>query len=66
MAKNKKSSGFWWGLFLGLIIAAGAVYYYQNHYSKSDIKRTSRKLEKKAEEGIEKTRDGVKKLFEKE
>jgi hypothetical protein len=58
--KNKKVSGFLWGLILGGLIAAGAIYYYQNHYRKTEIE----KLEDKAQKEIEKAQKNVKKLLE--
>lgn len=72
MAKNKKRSGFGWGLILGILIAAGAVYYYTNYVNEKDVKKETRKLEKegrklekKAKEEIENAEQEVKKLFDK-
>lgn len=62
--KSKKKSGFWWGLVLGLILAAGAVYFYQNHYQKSELETKARKLEKSTKKEVEKAEKGVKKFFE--
>ena len=62
---KKKSRGFLWGLILGIVIAAGAVYYYQNYYNKTDLERKAQRLEKKAKKELEKAEDGVKKLFDK-
>jgi len=64
-SKSKKRSGFWWGLLLGLIIAAGAVYFYQNHYRKSELETKARKLENSTKEEVEKAEKGLKKFFEK-
>jgi hypothetical protein len=58
--KSKKGSGFIWGLLLGAIITAGAIYYYQNHYRKTEIE----KLEERAQKEIDKAQKGVKKLFD--
>lgn len=64
MAKNKKSKGFLWGLIIGILIAAGAVYYYQNYYNKTKLEREADKIEKKAKKELEKAEEGVKKLFD--
>jgi uncharacterized protein HemX len=64
-SKSKKKSGFWWGLVLGLILAAGAVYFYQNHYQKSELESKARKLEKSTKKEVEKAEKGLKKFFEK-
>jgi len=63
MASKKKSSAFWWGLILGIIIGSGAFYLYQN-YNKSNFDRETRKIERKAKKEIEKAEDQVKKLFD--
>ena len=67
MAKSKKtkSRGFIYGLIFGIIIAAGAIYYYNNYYRKSDMERKTEKLEKQAKKELEKAEEGVKKLFNK-
>lgn len=65
MAKKKKSNGFLWGLIIGVILTAGAVYYYQNYYNKTDLEKKTQKLEKKAKKEIDKAEEGVKKLFDK-
>jgi len=52
-------------LIFGIIIAAGAIYYYNNYYRKSDLERKTEKLEKQAKKELEKAEEGVKKLFNK-
>jgi len=66
MSKKNKSNGFIWGLLIGGLLTAGAIYYYNNTYKKSDFEKETRKLEKKAKKEIEKAEDGIKKLFDKE
>ncbi|MBN2805911.1 MAG: hypothetical protein JXR22_04575 [Prolixibacteraceae bacterium] len=63
--KQTRNRGFLYGLILGILIAAGAVYYYNNHYKKSELERKTEKLEKQAKKELEKAEDGVKKLFDK-
>jgi hypothetical protein len=65
MAKGNKRNSFGWGLLIGIIIAAGAVYYYQNYYKKSDIEKNTQRLENKAKKGINKAEKEVKKIFDK-
>lgn len=64
MATKNKSRRFLWGLVIGILITASAVYYYQNYYNKTELERNAHKLEKKAKKEIEKAEDGVKKLFD--
>ncbi|MBN1927141.1 MAG: hypothetical protein JW798_15015 [Prolixibacteraceae bacterium] len=61
---KKRNRGFLWGLILGIIIAAGAIWYYNNHYKKSDLEKEAKKIEKKAKKEIEKAEDKAKKIFE--
>ena len=67
MAKGKqtKKNGFLWGLIIGAVISAGAIYYYNNYMKKSDFEKKTEKLEKKAKKEIDKAKDGAKKLFDK-
>ena len=65
MAKKKRSNGFIWGLVLGIAVTVGAIYYYNNHYKKSDLQKEARKIEKKAKKEINKAEDEVKKFFDK-
>jgi len=64
MAKKSKGRGFMWGLILGVILAIGAIYYYQNYYRKSDLEKSTKQIEKKAKKEIDKAKDGAKKLFD--
>lgn len=65
MAKKNKFKGFLWGLIIGILIAAGAVYYYKNYKHKTEIELKAQKLEKKAKKELKKAEEGVKKLFDK-
>lgn len=65
MAKTKKSKSFLWGLIFGILLTAGAIYYYQNYYNKTELEREAQKLENKAKKGIDKAENEVKKLFDK-
>ena len=63
--KKSKNNGFIWGLIFGAIIAAGAIYYYNNYMKKSDFEKKTEKLEKKAKKGIDEAKENAKKLFDK-
>jgi hypothetical protein len=63
--KQTRNRGFLYGLILGILIAAGAVYYYNNYYKKSELERKTEKLERQAKKELEKAEEGVKKLFDK-
>lgn len=64
-AKKTKNNGFLWGLIIGALIAAGAIYYYNNYMKKSDFEKKTEKLEKKAKKEIDKAKEDAKKLFDK-
>lgn len=63
--KKSKNNGFIWGLIFGIVIAIGAIYYYNNYMKKTDLEKKTEKLEKKTKKEIYKAKEGAKKLFDK-
>jgi uncharacterized protein HemX len=62
---KKGKSGLWWGLIIGLVLGAGAVYYYQEHFNKSEFEKKAEKIEKEARKEAKKAEKGIKDLFDK-
>ena len=64
MDKKKFKTGFVVGIILGALVAAAALYYYDQQYRKSDLEKAMDNIEKKATKDFDKAAKEVDKLFE--
>jgi hypothetical protein len=53
MAKKNRSKGFIVGLIIGIIVAAGALYYWDQYHRKSKFERDTEKIENKVKKLLE-------------
>lgn len=64
MNKKKFKTGLIVGVILGAVVAAVALYFYDQQYRKSDFEKAMDKIEKKATKDFDKAAKEVDKLFE--